>query len=675
MRGWRVGVLGGLGLLGVAHAAVPGEVAHQGRLTTASGTALAGSSAVTFTVYDAATSGSALWTETHSAVAFDDGYYAVQLGSVTALPSSVFAGGPRWLGVSVGSGPELAPRTAILAVPVATTALGVELASSPPVACNHPSHRGRLYYDTDDDAFLGCDGSAWGGLGGAAAPATSTRYGDGADGDVVVSAAKNLSTQPVATARVAITKADSEAFAVAILGSTTITVSGTGTGGTASSSLSTTYLPGDELLVVEMQGAPGSVDNVGTSATCVVSSVSGATVTCGAALTGTFSSAGSRPIQVLRVPNYDDLNVTSAGSLTVNAWDGAKGGVLAVRVSGVATIDGLVDLSQKGFRGGVVGTGAAENIAGRPAAGGAGGGGGAGHATAYNGAGGVPGGGAASGANGGSGGIYNSRRAGGGGGNDSGSGGLAGASSGIGNTASPPSNGTAGTGGGAAAGYDAGAGGGGAIPLAAGGFSAPANLSKIMLGGGGAHGGGGGGAGSSDGGPGGGGGGGGHADGNGGAGATVSCTAPAGGSGLAGQAGGGILWIAARTLGVGATATLRSGGGSGGNGGAGGSACNVGASGGSGGGGGWGGDGASGGSILLQGDVVAFGTNKVTAAAGAGGTGGSGGSPACSSRCGASGGTGGPGLAGTDGAIRVEYTTSVTGSSSTPAASIAQVAP
>src|SRR5512141_1227911 len=71
--------------------AVPPTITHQGRLFDSSDKPISQTLSVTFTMYTAATSGSPLWTETHS-VTFDDGYFSVALGSTAAFPASLFDG-------------------------------------------------------------------------------------------------------------------------------------------------------------------------------------------------------------------------------------------------------------------------------------------------------------------------------------------------------------------------------------------------------------------------------------------------------------------------------------------------------------------------------------------------------------------------------------------------------
>ncbi len=87
---------------------VPHLISYQGRLTNSSGVPLTGSHNITFTLYNAAVGGTALWTETHSGVVLNsDGLYNVMLGSVTPFPTTVDFSIRYWLAVSVDGGSEI----------------------------------------------------------------------------------------------------------------------------------------------------------------------------------------------------------------------------------------------------------------------------------------------------------------------------------------------------------------------------------------------------------------------------------------------------------------------------------------------------------------------------------------------------------------------------------------
>jgi len=107
----------------IAQAQVPRLLGYQGRLLRADGTAATGTAAVTFSVFDAASGGTPLWTETQT-LGLSDGYYATFLGLVAPPSDALFEGGDRWLEVRVG-GETLAPRQQVGAVSYALTARSV----------------------------------------------------------------------------------------------------------------------------------------------------------------------------------------------------------------------------------------------------------------------------------------------------------------------------------------------------------------------------------------------------------------------------------------------------------------------------------------------------------------------------------------------------------------------
>src|SRR6202035_45699 len=93
----------GAGVEGRALAAgVPGTMTQQGLLLDANNNPITGPQTFVFTIYDAsgATGANAnvLWTETQT-ITLDGGYFSTQLGSVTAIPATVFDGSTRYLGI------------------------------------------------------------------------------------------------------------------------------------------------------------------------------------------------------------------------------------------------------------------------------------------------------------------------------------------------------------------------------------------------------------------------------------------------------------------------------------------------------------------------------------------------------------------------------------------------
>jgi hypothetical protein len=90
---------------------------YQGRMTNPStGQPVSdGVYAVTFTLYNAGTGGTVLWTETKN-VPVTGGLFSTALGDTTPLSSTLFSGQALWLGIKVGSDLEATPRQAVLPV-------------------------------------------------------------------------------------------------------------------------------------------------------------------------------------------------------------------------------------------------------------------------------------------------------------------------------------------------------------------------------------------------------------------------------------------------------------------------------------------------------------------------------------------------------------------------------
>lgn len=115
--------------VGGAAFAIPTQVSYQGRLTDNLGNPQTGIYRMTFKIYNAATSGTTLWTETQD-VEVDNGLYAVQLGSETSLSTTIFDGSTRYLGVTVYGDSEMMPRTVLVTVPNAFHASRADTATA-----------------------------------------------------------------------------------------------------------------------------------------------------------------------------------------------------------------------------------------------------------------------------------------------------------------------------------------------------------------------------------------------------------------------------------------------------------------------------------------------------------------------------------------------------------------
>ncbi|PKP53222.1 MAG: hypothetical protein CVT90_02315, partial [Candidatus Altiarchaeales archaeon HGW-Altiarchaeales-3] len=93
--------------------AIPHQINFEGKLADSGGTALEGDYAMTFKIYDAQTGGTALWTETYSAVNVKNGVFNVLLGSQTALNLNFDL--PYYLEVKIGT-ETLSPRQPLASV-------------------------------------------------------------------------------------------------------------------------------------------------------------------------------------------------------------------------------------------------------------------------------------------------------------------------------------------------------------------------------------------------------------------------------------------------------------------------------------------------------------------------------------------------------------------------------
>ncbi len=93
-------------------AQVPNTINYQGRLTDASGSPVAdGAYLVKFIIYDAPTAGTDLWNTGFQTINTVDGLFSYQLGSNVVLPNGIFSDTSRYLGLTVGTDPELTPRS------------------------------------------------------------------------------------------------------------------------------------------------------------------------------------------------------------------------------------------------------------------------------------------------------------------------------------------------------------------------------------------------------------------------------------------------------------------------------------------------------------------------------------------------------------------------------------
>jgi hypothetical protein len=108
---------------GPVGSAVPGQVDFQGLLLDSAGEPATGSVDLAFTLFDAPSGGTPLWSETLPDVPLADGVYSVTLGATTPITPAVLEAGTGSLYLEiVVDGETLEPRRPLVAVPFAVRA-------------------------------------------------------------------------------------------------------------------------------------------------------------------------------------------------------------------------------------------------------------------------------------------------------------------------------------------------------------------------------------------------------------------------------------------------------------------------------------------------------------------------------------------------------------------------
>ena len=114
-----------------AYATVPGTINYQGYLTDSSGDPInTGGTplSITFSLYTVSSGGSAFWYETLPSVSVIDGVYSVILGESNSLLNEDLTP-PCYLGVKVGSDPEMMPRQKLTSTAYSISANQAEFAT------------------------------------------------------------------------------------------------------------------------------------------------------------------------------------------------------------------------------------------------------------------------------------------------------------------------------------------------------------------------------------------------------------------------------------------------------------------------------------------------------------------------------------------------------------------
>jgi hypothetical protein len=120
---------------------------------------------------------------------------------------------------------------------------------------------------------------------------------------------------------------------------------------------------GDLILIIQMQGATmniansssfGAISNYNSAGRyefrCVSSVPNASTINFNVPLQYSYSASGHT--QIIRVPRYSSLTIASGRSIKPADWNGQVGGVTVIEVSGNMVLNGRIDASATGFRGG-----------------------------------------------------------------------------------------------------------------------------------------------------------------------------------------------------------------------------------------------------------------------------------------------------------------------------------
>ena len=182
-------------------------------------------------------------------------------------------------------------------------------------------------------------------------------YGLGTDGSISVDTNTDINASSIAAGR---TCADAPYYSVTGLTAVAATLS--------VAPPANCLKVGDEVLLINLQGTPASTVNLGNYETLRVSAISGNQVSFAGSKTkyygaGTFDDsnigmgATNQKVIVQRVPNYRNVTIRANATLYADAWGGLGGGVLYFKANGSLVVNGAIDMSGRGYNGGVGNTG------------------------------------------------------------------------------------------------------------------------------------------------------------------------------------------------------------------------------------------------------------------------------------------------------------------------------
>jgi large repetitive protein len=175
-----------------------------------------------------------------------------------------------------------------------------------------------------------------------------SEYGTGSSGAGDVTGTRDISRESISGR----STPDAPWFSITAIGGSSTTLTGAPVG----------LATDDEVLLINLQGAPGAISRVGTYEFLKVLSVTGSTVVFTTPVANTYGATSNasltgQVVAMVRVPAYASVTVRASAVLTTQAFNGTIGGVLAFRVSGDLNVaaTGRIDMASRGYRGGLPG--------------------------------------------------------------------------------------------------------------------------------------------------------------------------------------------------------------------------------------------------------------------------------------------------------------------------------
>ncbi|PIU72300.1 hypothetical protein COS79_03645, partial [Candidatus Woesearchaeota archaeon CG06_land_8_20_14_3_00_33_13] len=116
----------------------------------------------------------------------------------------------------------------------------------------------------------------------------------------------------------------------------------------------------NEILIIQMQNGTGLGQAGNYEFRKIVSGGGTNTLTLDSGLentygSGIFNTDPASATQVVKVPQYTNITINSGASITAPAWTGYIGGIIIFRATGTVTVNGAINVSEKGYRGGYYG--------------------------------------------------------------------------------------------------------------------------------------------------------------------------------------------------------------------------------------------------------------------------------------------------------------------------------